>query len=272
MPEFLQKILDGLAQFVSDAGVRIVGAILLVVIGFCVSKAIAKRLRKPNPKRKLDESVCHFLASLTRIGINALVLVSAAIIMGVPSATFITVLGSCGLAVGLALQGSLSNLAGSVMILIFKPFRIGDFIEFNGISGTVVDITFFYTILDTPDNKKITCPNGAISNDNLINYSANDTRRVDLTFGVGYGSDIKQVKEILTACVDKHELVLKDPAPAIRLANMNESSLDFSVKVWCKGSDYWTVHFDLIEAAKNAFAENNIEIPFPQMDVHVKND
>jgi len=267
----LDNFVNTLISLCTSFGFKLLWAILILVIGLKVVKWVVKLISKTKLFQSMDISVSKFLQNAIKIVLNVVIIMSAAIQLGVPAASFITVLSSCALAVGLALQGSLSNLAGSIMILIFKPFSVGDFIEAGGMSGTVNAINFFYTVLYTADNKVITMPNGALSNGNIINYSRLDYRRVDFTFSVGYASDIEKVKNILLDCANAHELVLEEPAaPMARLTKHGESSLDFVLRVWCKSSDYWTVNFDLIESVKEAFDKAGIEIPFPQMDVHMK--
>jgi len=192
-------------------------------------------------------------------------------ILGVPTASVVAVIASAGVAVGLALQGSLSNLAGGIMILIFRPFKLDDFIDAGGFSGTVTDIGIFYTTLKTGDNKSVTIPNGSLMNDKVVNYSVHDTRRVDFTFSVAYGTDVEKVKTILLEEAGKHEKALKDPAPFCRMAKQNASSLDFVLRVWVNSGDYWAVNFDILEAVNNRFKAEGIEIPFNQLDVNVKN-
>ena len=180
-------------------------------------------------------------------------------------------LASCGVAIGLALQGSLSNFAGGLMILFFKPFKVGDFIEASGESGVVTEITVVYTVLTTPDNKRVTIPNGSLTNSVIENYSAEPLRRVDLTFSTDYGCDIDMVKTVIGKLVEEHPLALAEPEPFVRLSAHGDSALTYAVRVWCKSEDYWTVHFDLTESVKKAFDQHDISIPYPQMDVHIKN-
>ena len=190
-------------------------------------------------------------------------------IMGVPMASVVAAIASAGVAIGLALQGALSNLAGGIMILLFRPFRLDDYIEAGDYAGTVTDVGIFYTVLRTPDNKVVTIPNGTIMSESVVNYSVMDTRRVEIVVSVAYGSDIEQVKQILLGVATAHELVLTDPAPFARLAEHGDSSLDFKLRVWVKSADYWTVHFDLLETVEGRLAEAGIEIPYNQLDVHI---
>ena len=190
--------------------------------------------------------------------------------IGVPMASLVTVVGSCAVAIGLALQGGLSNIAGGLMLLIFKPFKVGDFISTNGMDGTVKTISIFYTTIVTVDNKIIQLPNGALSNSNIINYSANKTRRVDLDISVSYDSDIEKVKKVLTKILDNQELVLQEEEKFVRLKSHGSSALVFTVRSWVETPNYWTVYFDLMETIKKEFDKNKIEIPYEQVDVHMK--
>ena len=192
-------------------------------------------------------------------------------ILGIPTTSFITALASCGVAIGLALQGALGNLAGGIMILIFKPFKIGDYITTASNSGTVSNITIMYTVLKTPDNKVITIPNGTLTNSVIENYSSSDKRRVDLVFTTAYDCDIDKVREILLAAANGHAKVLHEPEPFARLTKHGDSSLEYTMRVWCNADDYWDVNFDLIETVKRDFDANGISIPYPQMDVHIDN-
>ena len=270
MPETLNAFITLLIEFFTSFGLKFLAAIVVLIVGIKLAGWLVKKLGKSRGFEKLDTSVGHFLLSVIRILLYIVVVITAAGIIGIPATSFITVLASAGVAIGLALQGSLANIAGSIMILFFRPFKIGDFIEGNGVSGTVEDISLFYTVIKTPDNKTITCPNGALSNGNIINYSTKDTRRVDLTFSVAYDTDIDRVKGIIMAIIESEDCVLKDPEPFVALSAHNESSLDFVARAWCKSGDYWTLHFNLLEKTKKAFDVAGIEIPFPQMDVRVK--
>ncbi|MBR5869613.1 MAG: mechanosensitive ion channel [Clostridia bacterium] len=272
MLNFLTSIMTSLGELAMSVGMKLIYVIILLIVGFRISSSLCKKVEKNKEFQKLDESVAKFLLSILRFALNAIILISAALILGVPSASFIAILGSAGLAIGMALQGSLSNLAGSIMLVIFKPFKVGDYIEASGVAGTVQEINIFYTVLNTPDNKRITLPNGAVSNGTIIDYSTNENRRVELVFGAAYGTDVKKMKELMLKVAENHPLVLQDPAPAALFTAQSASSLDFKLRVWCKGSDYWTVNFEVFEQVHEAMLEAGIEIPFPQMDVHVKND
>jgi small conductance mechanosensitive channel len=268
-----QNILNFLIELGTTVGLKILYAVIVVILGCKLVKLLVRRLRKGKLFQKMDHSVSNFLVNLINVSLRVIVFVTAAMILGVPATSFVAVLTSAGVAIGLALQGSLSNLAGGIMILIFKPFRIGDFIESSGnMKGTVEDISIFYTVLITPDNKVVHCPNGSLSNTDIVNYSKKEIRRVDLTVSCAYGSDVEQVKRLLTDTVVVHPLVLTDPSPFVRLNECADSSLNFTLRAWCKNADYWTVYFDLKEQVKKALDDNNIQIPFQQMDVHIKQD
>lgn len=263
-------LLKTLLEFVVSYGGRLLIALLLTAVGFKLVNVLCRRFRKGKVAARMDHAVASFLNSFIMIACKSLLVVTAITILGVPMSSVVAVLATASAAIGLALQGSLSNFAGGIMLLIFKPFRLDDYIETSEGSGTVREISTFYTVLDTPDNKRVTLPNGMLMNSTITNYSANDTRRVDLLFSVAYESDLDRVREVLQAVADAHPSVMKEPAPKIVLSKQNESSLDVSLRVWCKREDYWTVFFELNETAKKAFDRTGIQIPFPQLDVHMK--
>lgn len=265
----MDTVIEYLKQLGTDVGLKIVFGILVLFIGFKIAKWVVKLVSKGRAFQKLDKSVQSFLLSFVKVILYALVIASAAIIWGIPTTSFMTIFTSAGVAIGLALQGALSNFAGGLMILIFKPFKIGDFIENGAVMGTVKDITIIYTILHTVDNKVVTIPNGTLTNSNVINYSTLPVRRVDIKFSAGYHDDIDKVKSVLMSVAEAHEKVLKDPAPFIRLTAQAASSLDYTFRVWVNGADYWEVYFDMMERVKKAFDENGISIPFQQVDVHM---
>ena len=265
----MQSIIEYLKQLGTDVGLKLLFGLVVLFVGFKLAKWVVKLVSKGRAFGKLDESVKSFLLSFIKIVLYSLVIASAAIIWGIPTTSFLTIFTSAGVAVGLALQGALSNFAGGLMILIFKPFKVGDFIENGAVMGTVKDITIIYTILHTVDNKVVTIPNGTLTNSNVINYSALPSRRVDIKFSAGYHDDIEKVKKVLMSVAESHEKVLKDPAPFVRLVAQGPSSLDYTFRVWCSGADYWDVYFDMMERVKKAFDENGITIPFQQVDVHM---
>jgi len=266
-----KALLDFIIQFATSWGIKLLAAIIVLLIGIKIIRSVTKWLRKSPKFDKLDSGLRSFLASFANILMYVVLVITVAGIVGIPATSFITILASCGVAVGLALQGSLSNFAGGLMILFFKPFKVGDYIEASGESGTVTEISVVYTVLTTPDNKRITLPNGALTNAPIKNYSAENLRRVDLTFGASYKCNVDQVKDVITKTIVAHPLVLKNPEPFVRLSACADSSLTYTVRVWCNNADYWTVNFDLTESVKAAFDQNGIEIPYPQMDVHIDN-
>jgi small conductance mechanosensitive channel len=247
-------------------------AIVALLVGLWIIKLILKATNKAMEKGNVDASLRKFLNSLIGIGLKVLLLISVASMLGIATTSFIAVIGAAGLAVGLALQGSLANFAGGVLILLFKPFKVGDVIESQGHTGKVAEIQVFNTILKTPDNKTIIVPNGAVSNGSIVNYSTEAERRVDMTFGIGYEDDIQKAKDILLDLLEEDNRILKNPVPQVLLSELADSSVNFAVRAWVKGSDYWDVYFDMQEKVKKAFDANNISIPYPQHDVHLFNE
>lgn len=264
------EFLNWIIPILQDVGLKLLISIAIFIVCRFIIKAIVKSLRTGKVSKKMEPTVAHFLANFVNIVLYIILAVTVIAVMGVPMASVVAAIASAGVAIGLALQGSLSNFAGGIMILLFHPFRVGDFIEVDGFSGTVSDIDVFYTFIQTGDNKSVTVPNGSIMSNSVVNYSVNGTRRVDLVVGVAYGSDIDRVKAILLEESAKHELVLKDPAPFCRLLEQAESSLNFTLRVWTETANYWQVRFDVLEAVHKRLESEGIEIPFPQMDVHVK--
>ncbi|WP_341501769.1 mechanosensitive ion channel domain-containing protein [Gallaecimonas sp. GXIMD4217] len=244
-------------------------AIIVLLAGLWLIGGLLKVMDKAMAKREVEPTLSHFLRSLTGISLKVLLLISVASLVGIATTSFVAVVGAAGLAIGLALQGSLANFAGGVLILFFRPFKVGDFIQAQGHSGTVREIQIFNTILTTPDNKRIVIPNAKLSNDSLVNFSAEPTRRVDFVFGVSYGSDIDLVKATLEEQIAADERILKDPAHLVVLSELADSSVNFTVRVWANAADYWGVFFDMQERVKKAFDAKGIEIPFPQRDVHI---
>lgn len=270
--EFLEGILETIKVFVTTSAVNFifsaVCALVFILVGFKLSSFVVKLLKKSKGFKKLDDSVESFLASFISIGLKILVVVIAATIVGIDVTALSAVLATAGVTVGLALQGSLSNLTGGLMILIFRPFKVGDYIDNHTDSGTVREIGIFYTTLDTPDNKRITIPNGLLSNATVVNYSAEETRRVDMEFAVAYTTDIDKVNKVMRTVTEANDKVLKDPAPFTALLRQDASALVFVVRAWVKSEDYWDVYFYLGENMKKAFDTVGIEIPFNQLDVH----
>ncbi len=264
MQEYIQLGITMVVTYVP----KILMALVVLIIGLWFVKMIVSGFHKATQKSKMDISLQKFLSSLISIGLKVMVMISVISMMGVETTSFIAVLGAAGLAVGLALQGSLSNFAGGVLILIFKPFKVGDFIDGAGHSGSVSAIEVLATTLKTPDNKTIIIPNGGLANASIINYSTEANRRVDFTFGIGYGDDMKKAKDVIREILDHDTRIFKDPQPFLAIGNLGDSTVDITVRVWAKANDYWGIHFDTIEKVKEAFDANNISIPYPQMDIH----
>ena len=268
----MENFLNSLVNLCVDVGGKLILAGLILLIGFACVKAFVKSLRKSKMASKMDRTVASFFFNFVNVGLKTIIVVSAIGVMGVPMASVVTVLATAGAAVALAMQGSLSNLAGGLMLLIFKPFRVDDYVESQGVSGTVKEISIMYTVLCTPDNKSITLPNGALMNSTITNYSKKDLRRVDLAVTVASESDIDRVRDLLTSIASAHPMVLKEPELAVVYTGRTEDGLAFVVRAWAKSGDYWTVNFDLNEAVKKAFDKTGIQVPYKQMDVHVHND
>ena len=255
-----------------ENGLKLVYALLVLIIGLWIIKKITNSIRKLMVKRDIDASLVPFLTSMINGLLKVLLIITAMSMLGIEMTSFIAILGAAGLAVGLALSGTLQNFAGGVMILVFKPFRVDDFIEAQGYTGVVKEIQIFITILTTPDNKTVIIPNGGLANGALFNYSAQETRRVDWTFGIAYGDKAEDARKILMELMNADERILQDPEPFVGLKELGDSSVNFATRAWVKGEDYWGVFFDMNNNVYNAFNEKGINIPFPQMDVHVHNN
>lgn len=266
----VENILEHMQNLGMTVGTRLIGAALILVIGFKLSKYLVKLLSRLF--KNIDPTAQSFLKSFVSIMLKVLIVVSAAGVLGVPMTSVITIVGSCGVAVGLAMQGGLSNLAGGLILLIIKPIRVGDYIVEDSYEGTVTEIGIFYTTLVTYDNRRVLIPNGTLMNSTITAINQLEKRRVDLTFPAAYKTDIDFAREVIARTAEEHPLVLKEPAPVIQLSNCGESGIELTLRTWTKSENYWTVYFDLIENVKKAFDENGIEIPYPQMDVHVKSE
>ena len=259
-------------QLALDYGLKILGAILIWIIGSWVIKKILKATKKIMSKKDYDESLQKFLLNLLGWILKIVLIVVVLGTVGVETTSFAAILAAAGLAIGLALQGSLGNFAGGVLIMIFKPFKIGDLIEAQGELGVVKEIEIFTTKLTGLSNREIIIPNGSLSNGNIINYTTEGTRRVDLTFGVGYDSDIKKTKDVLMQVLTSHPKVLKEPAPTVNVSELADSSINFAVRPWCTTDDYWDVYFGITEDVKEALDKAGIEIPYPhQVEIHKEN-
>ncbi|MEM8565834.1 MAG: mechanosensitive ion channel domain-containing protein [Bacteroidota bacterium] len=270
--EYLEQAKNLLMTYGVDYGLAIVKAIIILVIGLWIIKALRNGFSKLLDKRNIDASLKPFLRSLLYNILLVLLILSVLSTLGIQMTSFVAIIGAAGLAVGLALQGTLQNFAGGVIILVLRPFKVGDYIDGGGHSGTVKEIQIFNTVLMTPDNKKIIIPNGGLSNSSITNFSAEPTRRIDLVFGIGYDDDIKKAKDLLETIVSSDDRVLKDPAHQIAVSELADSSVNFVVRPWVNAADYWGVYFDLHEKVKIEFDKAGISIPFPQRDVHIYNE
>ncbi|EJL6465500.1 small-conductance mechanosensitive channel MscS [Vibrio cholerae] len=250
-------------------GVNVISAILILFIGNLVVKGVAGSVANVLKKKEMDKAVVEFIHGLVRYTLFIIVLIAALSRIGVQTASVVAVIGAAGLAVGLALQGSLSNFAAGVLIVAFRPFKSGDYVEIGGVAGSVDSIQIFQTVLKSPDNKMVVVPNSAVIGGAITNYSRHETRRVDMVIGVSYKSDLQKTKRVLRETLEKDPRILKDPDMTIGVLTLADSSINFVVRPWCKTSDYWAVYFDSMQAIKEALDANGIEIPFPQMDVHL---
>jgi len=258
----------GAGGMVSYWLINILFAIAIVIVGRIVVKWIVKLIRKLMVRSELDPILVNFASSIANAVLLLFVFIAALDQLGVDTTSLIALLGAAGLAIGLALQGSLQNFAAGVMMIVFRPFKLGDFIEAGGVTGVVEHIAIFSTILKTGDNREVIIPNGQIYSGAITNFSARDTRRIDMVFGIGYDDDMLVAKQIMEDILQTHDLVLADPAPAVAVAELADSSVNFNVRPWVNSADYWGVRSDIIEKIKLAFDEKGISIPYPQMDVH----
>lgn len=266
---------DLYAWFVShaaDYGMRLVGALLIVLVGRWVARRLSAMIGKALNKAKVDPTLIPFIDNLAYMALLVFVVVAALAALNVQTASIVAVLGAAGLAVGLALQGSLSNFASGVLLLLFKPFRVGDFVEIAGTSGTVKAIHVFNTVLDDPNNIRITVPNGQVTGGNILNYTINGTRRIDLTVSVSYDDDLKKARRVIESVLAADPRILPTPACLVAVKEMADSSMDFAVRPWVKSDDYWPVYFDLTEKLKGAIEEHGMTIPFTTQEICIKTD
>ena len=259
-------------EVVAMYGLNVLASLAIILVGKFAASGVRRLIRKIMNRRGVDATLVGFVSSIVYAGLLAFVLIAAMGKLGIQTASFVAVLGAAGLAIGLALQGSLSNFAAGVLMIIFKPFKAEDYVDAGGASGFIDEIGIFTTTIRTLDNKKVIVPNSKIMNDNITNYTARETRRVDLTAGIGYDDDIDKAKSILMGILQEDERVLKDPAPFVGLSAMGDSSVNFTVRGWVKTSDYWSVFFDTNEKIKKRFDAEDITIPYPQRDVHIFNE
>lgn len=260
---------NSIVPLVTAWGIKVLGAVVLLIVGRMIAGIIRGGIRKAMAKRGVDATLIPFVASLVYYLAMAVVLIAVLSLFGVQTASLVAILGAAGLAVGLALQGTLSNFAAGVMLLIFRPFKVGDFVEAGGVTGPVVALNIFSTIMRTGDNVMITVPNSQVWGGTISNYNGFDTRRIDLVMGIDYGDDIQVAMDAIKKIVTADERVLKDPAPQIAVSELGGSSVDLVVRPWCQASDYWGLRFDLTRALKEGLEAAGVSFPFPQQDVHM---
>lgn len=250
-------------------GLKLLGAVAIFVIGKWIAGGLTRSIKRLMERGKVEATLVSFTGSLVYVVLMIVVILAALNNLGVNTTSFVAILGAAGLAVGLALQGTLSNVGAAVLLILFRPFKVGDFVEAGGTAGVVEEINMFSTIFKTGDNKVVIVPNGAVIGGTITNYSAKETRRVDWTFGIGYDDDLKLAKKTLEEILGEDERIMKDPAPFVAVSELADSSVNFVCRVWVKSGDYWGVYFDTLEKVKLVFDEKGISIPYPQMDVHL---
>jgi small conductance mechanosensitive channel len=265
----MENLLENIYALLSVYGLKILAAIAVFIVGRWVAKLMRKIVNKLMQNRKVDATITKFVANLTYIVLLTFFIIAALGLLGIQTTSFIAIIGAAGLAIGLALQGSLANFAAGFLLIIFRPFKVGDFIEAAGVAGTVEVIQIFTTELATPDNRTIIVPNSKLTGDNIINYSTKGTRRVDMVFGIGYEDDIDKARNIITEILSRDERVLKDPPMKIAVSELADSSVNFVARPWVNFSDYWSVYWETTETVKKQFDAQGISIPFPQRDIHV---
>ncbi len=265
----ISNLLAKVYELLTVYGLKVVAAIVIFIVGRWVAKAVSNFIKKVMTKSKTDGTLVSFVGNLSYVALLAFVIIAALNQLGIHTASFIAVLAAAGLAVGLALQGSLSNFAAGVLMIIFKPFKVGDYIEGGGTAGTVEEIQIFTTQLKSPDNKTIIVPNAKMLGDNITNYTVKGTRRVELVFGIGYDDNIDKARQVIEDIIAQDDRVMKDPAPAVVVAELANSSVNFKVRVWTTADDYWGFYFDTTETVKKQFDAEGISIPFPQRDIHI---
>ena len=267
-----EKLIETLTLWVTTYSVKIIAAILIFIIGKWLARKISRLITALMEKNNVDITLTKFLENIIYYALVGLVVIAAAGQLGINTTSFLTIVGAAGLAIGLALKDSLANFASGVMLILFRPYRVGDFAEVGGSTGNIVSIDMFNTTLNTVDNKRVIVPNSSITGNTITNVTANDTRRVDLVMGIGYDDDIKKAKDILTRVVAEEPRVLESPKTNIAVSELADSSVNFVVRPWVKTEDYWDVYFDLTEKIKLTFDQEGISIPYPQRDVHLYNE
>ena len=268
----METVLNKIYEFVALYWLQVLAAVIIFVVGRWLAKVISNLVAKAMTKAKIDPTLTNFIKHLCHIVLLAFVVIAALKKLGIPMTEFTVIVGAAGLAIGFALQGSLSNFAAGVMLIIFKPFKVGDFVELAGKMGTVKEIQIFNTIINSPDNIRVIIPNGQVTGSNIMNFTVNGTRRIDLVIGVSYDDNLKKTREIIEAVIAGDNRILKEPAYTIAVSELADSSVNFVVRPWGNAADYWSVRFDLIEGIKLALDKNDITIPYPQHDIHMKSE
>jgi len=263
------NLLEKVYELLTVYGLKVVAAIIIFILGRWAARGISTFIKGMLTKSKTDETLVKFVGSLSYIALLVFVIIAAINQLGVQTTSFIAVLGAAGLAIGLALQGSLGNFAAGILMIIFKPFKVGDFVEGAGVAGVVEEIQIFTTQLATPDNKTVIVPNAKMTGDNITNYTMKGTRRVDFVFGIGYEDDIDKARQVIERIIDSDERVLKEPGPMVAVSELADSSVNFTARAWTKAADYWPFYFATTEKVKKQFDAEGISIPYPQRDVHV---
>lgn len=266
----IEAILQRVYEYLAEYGFKVIGALIIFLIGRWLAKIVSRWIEKALIKSHIDKTLAKFVKNLSHIVLLVFVVMAALAPLGVQTTQFAVVVGAAGLAIGLALQGSLANFASGFLMIIFRPFKVGDFIEAAGVKGTVKEIRIFNTIINTPDNIRVIIPNAQITGGNILNYTTNGTRRVDLVVGVSYEDDLKKAKRVIEGVLAGDDRVLKDPCPTVAVYELGDSSVNFVVRPWVKSADYWDAYFDITSKVKLALDENGISIPYPQQDVHLK--
>jgi small conductance mechanosensitive channel len=264
--ESIEKIIS---TYVIPYGLNILFALVIFVVGRMIVKSLVKLSKKLLSKAKLDDILVNFVSGIISSILTLFIIIAAVGKLGVDTTSLVAIIGAAGLAIGLSLQSSLQNFASGVMLIVFRPFTSGDFVEVAGISGVVEKVSIFSTLMRTGDNKTLIVPNGKIYGDVITNYSTKETRRIDMVFGIGYDDDIKKAKDLLVEILQQDERILEDPAPLVAVSELADSSVNFVVRPWVKSADYWSVRFDIHEKVKLRFDQESISIPYPQMDVHL---
>jgi small conductance mechanosensitive channel len=266
----MQDIIDKIYVYLAEYGLKVVGAVVIFIVGRWIAKLLSRIVEKALSRANMDKTLTKFTKSLCYITLLIFVIIAAVGTLGVPIVQFSVVIGAAGLAIGLALQGSLANFASGVLMLMFRPFKVGDFVEIAGSKGTVKEIQIFNTILASPDNVRVIVPNAQVTGGNILNYTVNGTRRVDLGVGVSYDDDLKKAKQVIEDVLNADERILKEPAYTVAVSELGDSSVNFVVRPWVKSADYWDVYFDVTTKVKQSLDQNGITIPYPQHDIHIK--